>query len=650
MKKYKNILLVLFISLGIILQIPNIYANEDIVDVSEIDLSDVEIGDEFSVEHNNDTYIYRVSEDDTDRIYIGEKKNRNILDIDHFEVDVYEEEYNEDSIALTSRKFVKLEELCDEEYIETEDGKSLNLCQATTYEVKNKRSNRNSTIRINRQYVNNISDTVKKDNSGTITYEALDREVHYITETTLGSDEFQSILYLSGTNEFNLDDVEEFEDFDCDENEELCYTFGGSEARSDRLSKKGVLTGDVETLVDENGDIFVSLRFLSEALGARVDWLPQEVNENTDAVLIRFYDSDEYCKELDIEFNENNKDFEGMYQEFIEALKGKENDMSFDLQYTYWDGDEEETENVEWNKLFLGGYAANKGYVFWDYNKEKILFQYNANKSEESQDVDFQEICPSENYDSNGQLKNLDGCIEVMGIIRYYGVPVPINLLREENDTCKFDNDYFEDSDNYYDDNYDDDNDYDSDYEDIVYVVGDTHVKNIKDLDIVDDDYEIVFKYAAGIKKFENLLDDLIDEINNSNNTDETYQLIFNIGNTEILDIINEYDSVDDNVKKVKKEIQNLADDYAELYNNFINEIDSYNSNINIHIISNTPIQNDENDFVEAFNDYLSDEIDNNFELYDLDNIKFEYENDLEYTEDTYEEIIDEILDELGLN
>ena len=126
--------------LGIILIVPNVYAEEtsdetEVFDVSEIDLSKIDIDDKFSVEHSNGTYIYQVSEMDTDIIYIQEMVRNNELDVDHFEVNVYEE--GSDKI-LTSRKFVKLEDLCKEDYIESEDGDAINLCQATKYEIKKK--------------------------------------------------------------------------------------------------------------------------------------------------------------------------------------------------------------------------------------------------------------------------------------------------------------------------------------------------------------------------------------------------------------------------------------------------------------------------------------------------------------------------------
>ncbi|MBQ7140302.1 MAG: hypothetical protein IJO32_02220 [Bacilli bacterium] len=648
MKKYKNILLTLLISLGIVLQIPNVYAEDEtdeeteVVDVSEVDLSRINIDDEFSVEHADNTYVYRVSEMDTDKIYI-QKSNK--LDIEHFEVNVYEEGSNE---VLTSRKFVKLEDLCNEGYAETEDGDDINLCQATKYEIK-KKSGRDSVISISRQYTNTISDTVKKVENGKTTYEGINREVHYITETKLGTDEFESKLYLSdgSDEEFDLDEI------DCNGTNEICYTFGGSESKNDNLSKKGVLTGDVETLVDENGDIYVSLRFLSEALGARVDWLPQE-DKDYDKVLIRFYEDEEYCKELNVEFDIENANFEKMYTIFKNALSGSK-DISFNLKYTYWDGSDTEEEKIEWKKLFLGGYAANNGYVYWDYEQKKILFQYDASKSDETLNVDFQEICPSENYDSNGQLTTLDECMEVMGIIRYYGVPIPIELLREENDTCDFydDNDedtYEGDTSDYDYDDEDEDNE-DEEDSDVVYLIGDVHVANIEEM-YSDEDIEYI--NVSELSKFEKKLNSLSDNLDEETN----YTFIFNIGNTEIekeksLEELNK-----GSVNNVRKSLKALAGDYAEVYADFYETIEENNINAELYIIPNTPIKNEKTDdnFTENFWDYLKSELRDNdiysyFNIIDIKNIDFEYSgnNDLEYTDEVYEELFDEIDDEIGL-
>lgn len=627
MKKNRNVLLTILICLGFLVGIPNVFA-EEISDVSEIDLSELIIGSEFTVD--NDNYTYKVTEINTDEIYFHERKDNNRIsdDIYHFEVDVYE---NGSSEVYTSRKFVRLRELCSLDYIKDSNGKKLNLCEATNYTSKKN----NLTIKISRQYANTISDTIKNVDTDPITYEEINREVYYVTEHKLGTNEFESVLYLSGNDGFDL------KEFDCSDEDEICYSFGGSEAKSDRLSKTGILTGDVETLVDSKNNIYVSLRFLSEALGARVDWLENAVEQGIDAVLIRFYDNDNYCKEYDVNFTENNEDFEGMYKEFINALRGSKS-ISFDLKYTFWDGENTDTQRVKWNQLFVGGYAAKQGYVFWNKDLKKVDFESAASQSQETQSSDFQKICPNENYDSNNQIKSFDGCIEITGIIRYYGVPIPINLLREDNDKCDFidDNGGFENSDNNYN-NDDDDSDSKYEYDDIIYALGDIHIDNISDLDIAND-YDINFTYQNRLDKFDDELEEVIDNLEE----DKNYKIVLFTGNNAIHEIINTADDI-------KNELKDLAEEYAKIYDNFYDDVK--NDNVEIYIIGNTPLGNDAGEFVEYYWDYLKDELydrginKSKVNFFEFDDVDFDYNDDkgLKYTENTYEEMFEEFMDYL---
>ena len=400
--------------------------------VEDINLKRVEIGDKFYVNDDEDD-IYTVTELDTDSIYFGDLDSRE-LNIKHFEINKELE-----NGKITSRKFINLDEFCVEGYCDIEESRKYD-----------------DLITISRQYVNSIEDLLEDGSE-------IKRDLWYTTSHEVGDDSFTSLLFVS--NKYGITPGESVKQLNEDNDDDYgkFYTFG--ERGIGNFNTEGVLTGDVVSFKDKTGDIYVSLRFITEALGARVDWLKDE-GEEGDAVLIRLYDSIEFCKSLDIEYNETRYSVEEMREHIIEsAMQNQSFEIDLDLEFKYYDDDSKKirrgssgwAEDTERSNaaIFLSGNAVNfevrdntfGSLVEWKENKGKnnIFFNVSTQASNDTDENPFLKACP-DNVEDN-KLTSLDDCLEITGIILYYGVPIPIDLLDDNGGYCELEDDgTFEDN------------------------------------------------------------------------------------------------------------------------------------------------------------------------------------------------------------
>lgn len=174
--------------------------------------------------------------------------------INNQKVDIYNFEANiSDGTNETWRKYVKFSDLCSDDKI----------C---------KDFSENNQIALRRSY----SNTINKSN------------VYYTTKYTNSSKTFESRLIVGDDS----------------------YNFNSFKDENSIFNNEGILTADVEPLVDSNNDLYISLRFVTEALGAEVSWSQNSNSDSKDIVNINFYDSDEYCKTINITYEKTCKNVE----------------------------------------------------------------------------------------------------------------------------------------------------------------------------------------------------------------------------------------------------------------------------------------------------------------------------------------------------
>lgn len=269
--------------------------------------------------------------------------NNKLIDIYNFEVEV------NNGDTQTWRKYVKFNDLCSDEKI----------C---------KDFSQDNIIALRRVYSNSINNN----------------EVYYTTKYLDDSRSFESRLII-GDNSYNFN---EFKD------------------ENSIFNERGILTADVEPLIDSNNDLYVSLRFVTEALGAEVIWTEKDMDEGKDKVTINFYDNDEYCKVINTLYTESCKNI-----------------------------DEEELNNI--NNC--------------DSNDEKCLSDRCKEYISENIDGldDSFEIITNYNYiDINNKLRKFEAKYKkeevyidndkLYIIIMYNGVPLPYNIFDESaNENCK---------------------------------------------------------------------------------------------------------------------------------------------------------------------------------------------------------------------
>lgn len=400
--------------------------SSEIQKIEELSAEDLKIGDKFTINDLNKEYT--VVEDDTDQIFInsieGEESIR--LNINHFEVST------EINGKATWRKYVNLSKLCEKS----------DICDSKVIDT----GKYGKTISIERKYEEPIKDIIDD--------EEIERSMYYVTNHTIGTTKFESRLFVS-----NGEDTSPLiAGYDNENGEQgKFYKFG--DGISEKFDESGESTSvDVESFIDKNSDVYISLRFLSEALGCRVDWLANKTGEDIDAVLIRFYDSDNYCKNMKIKYTELDKTSTEMYDYILENA-GKNNfSVNLNIKYDYWDDDigNKESGSAKWKNIYLGGNALkyNKEnlsgttdeakLIKWIADKDDLenplknrIHFYGETKSDNGEISQFNLACS--NNVENGKLSSLEGCVDVTGIMMYYGVPISIKLLTKEQPKCSID-------------------------------------------------------------------------------------------------------------------------------------------------------------------------------------------------------------------
>ena len=392
--------------------------NTDVLKSSEIDLGNLNQWDQFEAPDGN---IYTVTTTNS-TIYIGSGENQQEYnDLYNFEITYETENGNATTGEISTwRKYIKLEDLCSEEEGVTAENKSL-VCEIMSKDDESISLKRTYKTSLNYSYYD--FDSKEKGKKET--------ELYYKASHDINTKEFASILELV--------------DLDNPDGEPIdTYIFEGSDQISNeagKFSEEGILTTDINTLIDSNGDWYVSLRFVSEALGAEVTW--ESTGNDTDEVYIEFYDDEEYCKDIEYEFTEvcnsipEGEEYEEQRQQCLEdsvtyvedSLYGKNTlfkDLSLNGTYTYTDSNGEKlTSDIDWRKLYV---------------LLTMPDEYDSEDQELNNTLDQKIYWDTENERlriSNYVDKAKGEKVDIYGLIMYKGVPIPINLFTvNDNNTC----------------------------------------------------------------------------------------------------------------------------------------------------------------------------------------------------------------------
>jgi len=249
----------------------------------------------------------------------------------------------------TWRKYVKLDDLCDS-----------GICKIID-------SDDESKIIVHRNYNKNISD----------------REIYYRTTHDISDRTFHAVLAV-GDDDFLFK----------------------SDSEVEKGFEDGVLTSDTDTLIDSNNDIYVTIRFITESLGAEVKW--SSISDTKDSVKIEFYDNDNYCKNIDIDLSNACSDATDEELEKINKCSSKDDECIEKRCVTYLKSKSKTSDN--------SAYDIDIKYSYVDENKKTI------NKDSELQKVYFSD----DEEDSS-----------VIGVILYKGTPIAIDLLNQDDKTCE---------------------------------------------------------------------------------------------------------------------------------------------------------------------------------------------------------------------
>ena len=324
----------------------NVFTNKVLADESDkldIDLSDVKVDDTFTVS-NGSTYKI-VSANNTD-ISINSKDK----DIYSFEI---ETEYDS---KTTWRKFVKLDDICY----------SNSVCEVL-----------DSDKYIDLKRVGATNEKIySHDGKKTI-------NVSYRTVYDFEKKEFKSYLEYG------------------DENIKFNYNSNDDS----KFDKDGVLTTDVEVLNDKNGDTYVSLRFITEALGAEVIWSPPEDDGEKDSVQINFFDEESYCKNITTVFEESCNDISEEELDKIEKCSDRECYSDRCKKYISENFDDLDNDSLKIKYKYLDETNGERNYEI-DWKKKNIYF--------------------SKDKDNTGY-----------GVVLYRGVPIVIDIINGvQNSKC----------------------------------------------------------------------------------------------------------------------------------------------------------------------------------------------------------------------
>ncbi len=320
--------------------------NSDVNKKLDIDLSNINIDDTFKSYDNNE---YKISQVNMSIININSEKT----DIYNFEI------YTKVNDEGTWRKFVKLDDLC----------KDKNVCELVDdkTDIVLKR-----TSPLNGKIVDSNSKKL---------------DTYYRTVYDGEKKQFQSVLVIG----------------------EKFYKFNFDADEDSKFNEEGILTSDVETLTDKNGDLYVSLRFVTEALGAEVKWTAAKDDESNDTVDINFYDNESYCKNIITSFSDTCNDISDSELDKIE--KCDSNDTKCESERC------KEYIKNNLNDSSLDNLSLKIDYNYIDENNK--IKKYSANWEKENI------------YQSSD--KNIDG----YGIILYRSVPLIIDIFNGvDNDEC----------------------------------------------------------------------------------------------------------------------------------------------------------------------------------------------------------------------
>lgn len=317
----------------------------DINEKLDIDLSQIKVDDSFKSYSDNEYIVSQVNKSNI-------KINGNKVDIYNFEI------YAKINNSETWRKFVKLNDLC----------KDKNVCELLddkTDIVLKRTSSLNGKI---------LDDSSKK------------LDTYYRTVYDGPNKQFKSVLIIGET----------FFKFNSDANE------------NSKFNTEGVLTSDVETLTDKNGDLYVSLRFVTEALGAEVKWTAAKQGNN-DTVEINFYDNEKYCKNINTSFSESCKNVDENTLNKIKKCDTNDSTCQSDRCKTY-------IKNNLNNKK-IDDLSLNIDYNYIDENSKIRNFKADWKKKDIYLSTD----------------KDIDG----YGIILYKSVPLLIDIFNGvDSDEC----------------------------------------------------------------------------------------------------------------------------------------------------------------------------------------------------------------------
>jgi len=412
---------------------------EEAKNAVDIDLGSVEIGDQFK---DSEGITYTVS-DDAANIYVGSGDNQKKYktgSVETFEITYKTKNGNatygvNDPDALdTYRKYIKLETLCD---LTKKDGTK--IC-----EIMDQTDEDAGEFYLKRLYKEKIySSNVKTVHSDDLDMDvnipdAKEVSLYYKSYHTTKSKEFSAMLELVDEDGDDID----------------TYIFEESDQVLEEAGKwdEGYMTTDIETLIDKNDEVYVSLRFVSESLGAEVRWLSEEDSKDgsDDDVYIEFYDDKEYCKDIEYTFTGNGHEVDP--EEFEKSLyvtkESELENISLNGTYTYTDTDgEKQTSTIDWKNLYIlltipsnypdGFLDQNKSLqesILWviddDDSTKNYLWAKRALYGEYSSD-DGQCTIGDTTYDCD-----LGEKIDISGIILYKGVPIPIDLFNVNDSVC----------------------------------------------------------------------------------------------------------------------------------------------------------------------------------------------------------------------
>ena len=421
-------------------------SDEEAYEAIDVDFSSLKIGDQFK-DYEGITYTV---DDLSSTIYVGSGSNQETYD--NNELPNFQITYTNDDGVTTWRKYVKLDDLCN---VTKKDG--THIC-----EIMDSTDEDSGKFHLKRTYKEKIYSSNARD----MNFEGFDEPIpvanadqislYYYSYHNIGEKRFEAILEL-----VNEDTGEEVDIYKFDPNENIDYQGTWSNEKN-----KSILTTDIETLKDKNGVVYVSLRFVSESLGAEVTWVPEKESRvgDDDEVIIKFYDDKEYCKDINFTITgDSGKDSRDQDPKDIEKVLYTQKatsigDISFDGEYTYTGSNGKKydstidwknvyillTEPESYDKEFEGNITPLSKNIFWKKVNGKYILRAERPLYGELSSPDGQ--CQVGEYTINC---NQGEKIDITGIIIYSGVPIPIDLfnINEEYEKCeKEDTEYKYDS------------------------------------------------------------------------------------------------------------------------------------------------------------------------------------------------------------